>query len=66
MSRDSELDQRKQEGRPLTVDKDVFGDGSVIVSGCRVTRRGHSSLLVRLKETGRVLLPARGPLPREL
>src|SRR5881296_3823394 len=41
---------------PLTGDKDVFGDGSVIVLRMPGHTPGHSSLLVRLKEMGSVLL----------
>src|SRR3989441_8246429 len=41
---------------PLTGDKDVFGDGSVIVRRMPGHTPGHSSLLVRLKEVGPVLL----------
>src|SRR5712664_182025 len=41
---------------PLTGDKDVFGDGSVIVLRMPSHTPGHSSLLVRLKEMGPVLL----------
>jgi N-acyl homoserine lactone hydrolase len=47
------------EGRkvePLTGDKDVFGDGSVVVLRTPGHTPGHSSLLVRLKEKGVVLL----------
>ena len=47
------------EGRkvePLTGDKDVFGDGSVIVIRAPGHTPGHSILLVRLKEKGAVLL----------
>jgi N-acyl homoserine lactone hydrolase len=41
---------------PLTGDKDVFGDGSVIVLRMPGHTPGHSCLLVRLKEMGPVLL----------
>jgi glyoxylase-like metal-dependent hydrolase (beta-lactamase superfamily II) len=41
---------------PLTGDKDVFGDGSVVVLRTPGHTPGHSSLLVRLKEKGPVLL----------
>jgi glyoxylase-like metal-dependent hydrolase (beta-lactamase superfamily II) len=41
---------------PLIVDKDVFGDGSVIVLRMPGHTPGHSSLLVRLKDMGPVLL----------
>jgi glyoxylase-like metal-dependent hydrolase (beta-lactamase superfamily II) len=47
------------EGRkvePLTADKDVFGDGSVVVLRAPGHTPGHSILLVRLKEKGAVLL----------
>jgi N-acyl homoserine lactone hydrolase len=40
----------------LSLDKDVFGDGSVIILRTPGHTPGHSSLLVRLKETGPVLL----------
>src|SRR5499433_1304738 len=41
---------------PLTADKDVFGDGSVVVLRTPGHTPGHSCLLVRLKEMGAVLL----------
>ena len=41
---------------PLTGDKDVFGDGSVIVLRMPGHTPGHSGLLVRLKDMGPVLL----------
>jgi N-acyl homoserine lactone hydrolase len=41
---------------PLTLDKDVFGDGSVVVLRTPGHTPGHSSLLVRLKERGAVIL----------
>ena len=41
---------------PLTLDKDVFGDGSVIVLRMPGHTPGHNCLLVRLKEMGPVLL----------
>src|SRR6202007_382197 len=41
---------------PLTGDKDVFGDGSVVVLRTPGHTPGHSSLLVRLKDMGPVLL----------
>ena len=37
-------------------DKDVFGDGSVVIKAMPGHTPGHSSLLVRLPETGDVLL----------
>lgn len=37
-------------------DKDVFGDGSVVMLDMRGHTPGHQSLLVRLKDTGPVLL----------
>src|SRR5438105_6489541 len=43
---------------PLTADKDVFGDGSVVVLRAPGHTPGHSALLVRLKEKGSVLLLA--------
>ena len=41
---------------PLTLDKDVFGDGTVVILRTPGHTPGHSSLLVRLKESGNVLL----------
>ena len=41
---------------PLTGDRDVFGDGSVIVLNMPGHTPGHRGLLVRLKEMGNVLL----------
>ena len=41
---------------PLTADKDVFGDGTVVVMRAPGHTPGHSILLVRLKEKGAVLL----------
>ena len=41
---------------PLAADKDVFGDGSVIVLNMPGHTPGHHSLLVKLKEMGNVLL----------
>jgi len=41
---------------PLTLDKDVFGDGSVVVMRTPGHTPGHSSLLVRLKDKGPVIL----------
>src|SRR5262249_58422824 len=40
----------------LTLDKDVFEDGSVIVLRTPGHTPGHSSLLVKLPETGPVIL----------
>ena len=47
---------RSRKVEPLTADKDVFGDGSVIVLRTPGHTPGHSCLLVRLKEMGPVLL----------
>ena len=41
---------------PLAADKDVFGDGSVVVLNMPGHTPGHHSLLVRLKEMGNVLI----------
>src|SRR5260370_5815364 len=41
---------------PLTLDKDVFEDGSVIVMRTPGHTPGHSSLLVKLPQTGAVVL----------
>jgi len=41
---------------PLTADKDVFGDGTVMVLRTPGHTPGHGSLLVRLKEKGPVIL----------
>jgi N-acyl homoserine lactone hydrolase len=41
---------------PQPVDKDVFGDGTVVVLRTPGHTPGHQSLLVRLKEKGAVLL----------
>src|SRR6476659_7270137 len=41
---------------PLAGDKDVFGDGSVVVLRMPGHTPGHSSLLVRLKDKGPVIL----------
>ncbi|HZX94820.1 MAG TPA: N-acyl homoserine lactonase family protein [Myxococcales bacterium] len=41
---------------PLALDKDVFGDGTVIVLRTPGHTPGHSSLLVRLKHKGSVIL----------
>lgn len=48
----------KGEGKvePLALDKDVFGDGSVIVLRTPGHTPGHSSLLVKLPQTGAVIL----------
>lgn len=46
----------KRKLEPLSADKDVFGDGSVMVLRAPGHTPGHSILLVRLKETGPVLL----------
>jgi len=40
----------------LSLDKDVFGDGTVVILRTPGHTPGHSSLLIRLKETGTVLL----------
>jgi N-acyl homoserine lactone hydrolase len=41
---------------PLAKDKDVFGDGTVVILDMPGHTPGHHSLLVRLKEKGNVLL----------
>jgi glyoxylase-like metal-dependent hydrolase (beta-lactamase superfamily II) len=41
---------------PQPGDKDVFGDGSVVMLNMPGHTPGHHSLLVRLKETGPVLI----------
>jgi glyoxylase-like metal-dependent hydrolase (beta-lactamase superfamily II) len=41
---------------PLSADKDVFGDGRVVVLRTPGHTPGHSSLLVRLKDKGPVIL----------
>src|SRR5262249_55089573 len=41
---------------PLSLDKDVFGDGSVIVLRAPGHTPGHSVLLVKLAQTGPVIL----------
>jgi glyoxylase-like metal-dependent hydrolase (beta-lactamase superfamily II) len=41
---------------PLTNDKDVFGDGSVLILRTPGHTPGHQAVLVRLKEKGAVLL----------
>jgi N-acyl homoserine lactone hydrolase len=40
----------------VTLDKDVFGDGTVVMLDTPGHAPGHHSLLVRLKEKGSVLL----------
>ena len=49
------IDERRKV-EPLTADKDVFGDGSVVVLRTPGHTPGHSALLVRLKDMGPVLL----------
>jgi glyoxylase-like metal-dependent hydrolase (beta-lactamase superfamily II) len=46
----------KVEPLPLGLDKDVFGDGSVIVLRTPGHTPGHSSLLVKLQQMGPVIL----------
>lgn len=41
---------------PLVADKDVFGDGTVVILNTPGHTPGHHSLLVRLKEKGPVLI----------
>ena len=41
---------------PVPADKDVFGDGSVIMLGMPGHTPGHHSLLVKLKDMGNVLI----------
>jgi glyoxylase-like metal-dependent hydrolase (beta-lactamase superfamily II) len=41
---------------PLTGDKDVFGDGTVVILNTPGHTPGHHALLVKLKEKGNVLL----------
>jgi N-acyl homoserine lactone hydrolase len=41
---------------PVTLDKDVFGDGTVVMLDTPGHTPGHHSLLVRLREMGNVLL----------
>ena len=48
----------KVEPLPLGLDKDVFGDGSVIVLRTPGHTPGHSSLLVKLVQMGPVILSA--------
>jgi N-acyl homoserine lactone hydrolase len=49
------IDERRKV-EPLPFDKDVFGDGSVIVLRTPGHTPGHTSLLVKLKNMGPVLL----------
>ena len=46
----------KRKVEPLSTDKDVFGDGTVVILRTPGHTPGHSSLLVRLKGMGAVLL----------
>jgi N-acyl homoserine lactone hydrolase len=46
----------KRKVEPQSADKDVFGDGSVVMLRTPGHTPGHSSLLVRLKEKGPVIL----------
>ena len=46
----------KRKVEPLAIDKDVFGDGTVIVVRTPGHTPGHSVLLVRLKDMGPVIL----------
>ena len=48
----------KGEGKvePLQADKDVFGDGSVVILNTPGHTPGHHSLLVKLKEKGNVII----------
>ena len=41
----------------MPLDKDVFGDGTVVMLNTPGHTPGHHSLLVKLKEKGHVLLP---------
>ena len=41
---------------PLAADRDVFGDGTVVMLNTPGHTPGHHSLLVKLKETGNVLI----------
>ena len=52
----SEWIGEKRKVEPQTTDKDVFGDGSVMMLRTPGHTPGHSSLLVRLKDKGPVLL----------
>ena len=46
---------------PLPIDKDVFGDGSVIVLNTPGHTPGHHSLLVKLPQMGNVVISAAMP-----
>jgi N-acyl homoserine lactone hydrolase len=48
--------ENKVDPAPLGIDKDVFGDGSVLVLRTPGHTPGHSSLLVRLPQMGNVIL----------
>jgi glyoxylase-like metal-dependent hydrolase (beta-lactamase superfamily II) len=48
--------EEKRKVEPLTTDKDVFGDGTVLVLKTPGHTPGHSCLLVRLKDMGPVVL----------
>src|SRR5579862_3959990 len=48
--------ESKVEPLPLGLDKDVFGDGSVIILRTPGHTPGHSSLLVKLEQMGPVIL----------
>ncbi len=52
----SEWIAEKRKVEPLSADKDVFGDGTVMVLRAPGHTPGHSVLLVRLKDKGAVLL----------
>ncbi len=52
----SEWISEKRKVEPQSADKDVFGDGSVMMLRAPGHTPGHSMLLVRLKEKGPVLL----------
>ena len=41
---------------PVTLDKDVFGDGTVVMLDTPGHTPGHHSLLVRMKDKGNVIL----------
>ncbi len=51
-----ELDQGREQGRAGRTDKDVFGDGTVIMLRTPGHTAGHSSLLVKLPQMGPVIL----------